>query len=214
MSGDQVDDDQIPPINRLPTELLGSIFIATLPVNGKPVISTTSVPLVLADVCRQWREVAKATSQLWEETEFHLCDTKLRHWFPREQQHPHWHRFEYIPEARRIVVEKAVAFTRWMDYAGPTSLSFGLFFYHDVLDDILFRMLASAFSIDNVAKIRAYKPAPMSCRFKRYVHRITPAWFTSLTRLTFRWDDLYTCVLDGDHDVVGYYQPSRNDLIP
>ncbi|EFI26541.1 hypothetical protein CC1G_15754 [Coprinopsis cinerea okayama7 len=198
---DEVDGTLIPPINRLPTEVLGSIFLATLPARKKPTISTTEVPLLLTDVCNHWRAVARATSQLWSEIEFYLSDRGLP-----------WNT-KYTPDARGIVEEKVRAFTRWMDYAGPTSLFFGLWFEHEVLDDVFLPMLYSVFSPRNVAKIRTLETACISERMERYVYGIPPESLHSLTKLVMTWDNIYGVAEMQDGEDRAHYHHSDRDRL-
>jgi hypothetical protein len=60
---------------RLPTELLGYIFILTLPDYEYIQPNIRSSPLVLGRVCNAWRATAHATPQLWSS----LCAYYRRH---------------------------------------------------------------------------------------------------------------------------------------
>ncbi|KAF7291771.1 F-box domain-containing protein [Mycena chlorophos] len=53
------------PIRRLPSELLGKIFVSTLPTKRDTAISADEGPMLLMQVCRSWRAVALTTPQLW-----------------------------------------------------------------------------------------------------------------------------------------------------
>ncbi|KIJ41295.1 hypothetical protein M422DRAFT_31878 [Sphaerobolus stellatus SS14] len=65
------------PIQTIPQELLGKIFVHSLPSppDLKP-ISLFNVPLVLLRVCRQWLNVAIATPELW--TDVNMGTSGLR----------------------------------------------------------------------------------------------------------------------------------------
>ncbi|KZP26758.1 hypothetical protein FIBSPDRAFT_928435 [Athelia psychrophila] len=57
------------PIERIPPETLSNIFTAFMPDNP-PKAHDCNSPVVLACVCRRWRDIALSTPQLW--TSFHL----------------------------------------------------------------------------------------------------------------------------------------------
>ncbi|KAJ6448477.1 hypothetical protein C8R45DRAFT_848892 [Mycena sanguinolenta] len=52
------------PILSLPAEITSSIFVECLPDDGVSP-SPESAPLLLLRVCRQWKDIALSTSQLW-----------------------------------------------------------------------------------------------------------------------------------------------------
>ncbi|KAF7352059.1 F-box domain-containing protein [Mycena venus] len=53
------------PVLTLPPEITSRIFLKCLPFHGRVQPSATKAPLVLAQVCRHWRDVALATARLW-----------------------------------------------------------------------------------------------------------------------------------------------------
>ncbi|KAJ7190883.1 hypothetical protein GGX14DRAFT_407641 [Mycena pura] len=53
------------PVLTLPPEITSRIFLKCLPSHGRVQPSATKAPLVLAQVCRHWRDVALATARLW-----------------------------------------------------------------------------------------------------------------------------------------------------
>ncbi|KAJ7174948.1 hypothetical protein C8R43DRAFT_595786 [Mycena crocata] len=53
------------PVLNLPTKITSQIFAACLPWHGRVRPSPKAAPLLLAQICRQWREVALATCELW-----------------------------------------------------------------------------------------------------------------------------------------------------
>ncbi|KAJ7767259.1 hypothetical protein B0H16DRAFT_354357 [Mycena metata] len=50
---------------RLPEDVLREIFLACLPSAGNPVMSSREAPMLLVQVCSNWRKIAFATPQLW-----------------------------------------------------------------------------------------------------------------------------------------------------
>lgn len=67
----KVDEHQalLAPIRRLPTEVLGLIFVqclhAGIKTAGIPKINSFNTPFFLSGICRRWREVVLATPQIW-----------------------------------------------------------------------------------------------------------------------------------------------------
>ncbi|KAJ6487096.1 hypothetical protein C8R47DRAFT_952223, partial [Mycena vitilis] len=53
------------PILSLPPEITARIFVECLPIHGRVRSSPTAAPLLLAQICRDWREIALDTCQLW-----------------------------------------------------------------------------------------------------------------------------------------------------
>ncbi|KAJ6487126.1 hypothetical protein C8R47DRAFT_1127792 [Mycena vitilis] len=53
------------PILSLPPELTARIFVQCLPAHGRVQPSPTAPPLLLAQICRDWREIALGTSEIW-----------------------------------------------------------------------------------------------------------------------------------------------------
>ncbi|KAJ7321944.1 hypothetical protein DFH08DRAFT_1085789 [Mycena albidolilacea] len=53
------------PVLALPVEITSRTFRFCLPAHGRVAPSARSAPLLLAQICQQWRDVALSTSQLW-----------------------------------------------------------------------------------------------------------------------------------------------------
>ncbi|KAJ7211560.1 hypothetical protein GGX14DRAFT_329134, partial [Mycena pura] len=60
------------PVLTLPNEITSRIFVQCLPDHGRVRPSPRSVPLLVAQVCRRWREVALATCKLWSSIDVHI----------------------------------------------------------------------------------------------------------------------------------------------
>ncbi|KAJ6601185.1 hypothetical protein DFH09DRAFT_836892, partial [Mycena vulgaris] len=58
-------DGIIYPILSILNELTANIFVHCLPDHGRVVASADSAPLLLAQVCHHWREIALGTGDLW-----------------------------------------------------------------------------------------------------------------------------------------------------
>jgi F-box-like len=80
------------PISLLPNELLAEIFLLALPGERFPSPSTTSAPLSLTHVCRDWRRLAEALPELWTCLHLHsqLGDDVLpaQQWLTRSANRP------------------------------------------------------------------------------------------------------------------------------
>ncbi|KAJ7778607.1 hypothetical protein DFH07DRAFT_795311 [Mycena maculata] len=53
------------PVLTLPIEITSRIFILCLPAHGRVRPSPSTAPLLLAQICRSWRDVALSTCELW-----------------------------------------------------------------------------------------------------------------------------------------------------
>ncbi|KAJ7237652.1 hypothetical protein C8J57DRAFT_1568082 [Mycena rebaudengoi] len=53
------------PVLTIPPEIVSLIFIASLPTTLHPEPSPNTAPLLVAQICRRWREIALETSELW-----------------------------------------------------------------------------------------------------------------------------------------------------
>ncbi|KAI4525339.1 hypothetical protein K525DRAFT_191799 [Schizophyllum commune Loenen D] len=70
----------MPPINRLPPELLSRIFAEALPSQlFEATCSRRTIPLVLSHVCGYWREVALDTTTLWQWISLTECSSRRAH---------------------------------------------------------------------------------------------------------------------------------------
>ncbi|KAJ7154162.1 hypothetical protein C8R46DRAFT_1297869, partial [Mycena filopes] len=53
------------PVLTLPNEIVSHIFIQCLPAHGRVRPSRFRAPLLLAQICHHWREIAISTCRLW-----------------------------------------------------------------------------------------------------------------------------------------------------
>ncbi|KAJ7108306.1 hypothetical protein C8R44DRAFT_531522, partial [Mycena epipterygia] len=53
------------PALTLPNEITSQIFVACLPEDGRVTPSPHTAPLLLAQICRHWRNIATSTCELW-----------------------------------------------------------------------------------------------------------------------------------------------------
>ncbi|KAJ7508062.1 hypothetical protein B0H11DRAFT_2218061 [Mycena galericulata] len=64
----------------LSPELTARIFMACLPSHGRVRPSPASVPLTLAQVCRQWRKIAHTTCKLWSSLDIEFISRRQSGW--------------------------------------------------------------------------------------------------------------------------------------
>jgi hypothetical protein len=62
---------RISPVRFLPTEILQQIFKSCLPNNRYVIPHILSAPLLLCQICRRWRDIARATPELWSSIDVH-----------------------------------------------------------------------------------------------------------------------------------------------
>ncbi|KAJ7668777.1 hypothetical protein DFH06DRAFT_1039284, partial [Mycena polygramma] len=65
------------PVLSLPPEITARIFVECLPVHGRVRPSPTAPPLLLAQICRDWRETALNTCELWHSVDVAFAK---QHW--------------------------------------------------------------------------------------------------------------------------------------
>ncbi|KAJ7236189.1 hypothetical protein C8J57DRAFT_1530292 [Mycena rebaudengoi] len=73
------------PVLTLPVEITSSIFLHCLPSHGHVIPSPLRAPLLLAQICHRWREVALSTGELWNSLypSYSLIKAQVRHdWHP------------------------------------------------------------------------------------------------------------------------------------
>ncbi|KAJ7230360.1 hypothetical protein GGX14DRAFT_582969 [Mycena pura] len=82
------------PVLTLPNEMVSRIFIECLPSHGRVRPSKKAAPLLFAQICRRWRDIAFETCELWSSVD--LDSIKLRHsvdqsllesWLSRGKKH-------------------------------------------------------------------------------------------------------------------------------
>ncbi|TRM61042.1 hypothetical protein BD626DRAFT_460277 [Schizophyllum amplum] len=76
----RLDDKNLPPISRLPAELL-SLILLHVPSSQlcMATLSPRATPLVLSHVCGHWRDVAIGLPALWQRLALGVCSRKGRH---------------------------------------------------------------------------------------------------------------------------------------
>ncbi|KAJ8073936.1 hypothetical protein PM082_012215 [Marasmius tenuissimus] len=106
------------PHRRLPTEIWASIFVKCLPDNelGLCSRSTQDAPLLLTTICRQWREIALSTPELWNSIHIYL---PIPSGFP--------YGGEVTDDAfSSFLLERREGFKVWLDRSGSLPITISL----------------------------------------------------------------------------------------
>ncbi|KAJ7021572.1 hypothetical protein C8F04DRAFT_1195337 [Mycena alexandri] len=69
-------------VSMIPVEIISQIFLECLPADGRVRPSPHRAPLLLAQICRRWREIALGTGQLWRSFDFTLQSALQPHLEP------------------------------------------------------------------------------------------------------------------------------------
>ncbi|KAJ7718598.1 hypothetical protein DFH07DRAFT_933541 [Mycena maculata] len=65
------------PVLSLPFEVTSRIFVHCLPAHGRVSPSPSNAPLILAQICRDWRDIAVSTCELWSSIYFQAFSFSL-----------------------------------------------------------------------------------------------------------------------------------------
>ncbi|KAF8207493.1 hypothetical protein K438DRAFT_364894 [Mycena galopus ATCC 62051] len=103
------------PILTVPNEITSRIFVACLPSEGLVRPSSHAAPLLLAQICGHWRDIALSTCQIWASIDlesFRSGKTRrlLKTWLSRAKKYPlslafrdhHDHRVKLGPRPRHL----------------------------------------------------------------------------------------------------------------
>ncbi|KAF9009963.1 hypothetical protein BDQ17DRAFT_1273630 [Cyathus striatus] len=104
------------PARRLGRDVLEEIFLACLPENENPCVSTTEAPMLLTHICSSWRSIAHSTPRLWAAIHIVLPNIDLR--FSTA------HQLNFI---RRKLDQHQVAAREWLDRSGVCPLSVSVY---------------------------------------------------------------------------------------
>ncbi|KAJ6477545.1 hypothetical protein C8R45DRAFT_1216536 [Mycena sanguinolenta] len=84
-------DTIVYPVLSLPPEITTEIFLRCIPPQSNLLESPSEAPLLLAQICRQWRQIALDTPHLWQSlffTDGETCIELLRLWLSRSGSLP------------------------------------------------------------------------------------------------------------------------------
>jgi len=112
------------PVHHLPIDILQEIFASCLPAGHNPVVSRHEAPLLLTQVCRNWRNVMLSTPQLWSAIHIPIpsfpIDTTL-HPLPGDGLS------SYLATLLALVHERMVAIHQWLERSKGSPLSISIF---------------------------------------------------------------------------------------
>ena len=112
---DSLDDFNtiLAPVRRLSTDILGVIFSHCLATHRNPVMRASEAPILLTQICRDWRSIALSIPRLWSKLHIPISH-KVRAFLPKD-----------IPEERRIVAGTEEV-QKWLRLSAACPLSITL----------------------------------------------------------------------------------------
>ena len=102
------------PVRRLSTDVLGVIFSHCLATHRNPVMSASEAPILLTQICHDWRSIVLSTPQLWSR----LCIPTLGeplHYLPED--HP------YVLERKHQMEARNEELQRWLRLSAACPLA-------------------------------------------------------------------------------------------
>ena len=101
------------PVRRLPLDVLSVIFGHCLATHRNPVMRASEAPILLTQICRDWRSIARSIPRLWSRLHIPISH-KVRAFLPKD-----------IPEERRIVAGTEEV-QKWLRLSAACPLSITL----------------------------------------------------------------------------------------
>ena len=128
------------PVRRLPMDVLGAIFSHCLATHRNPVMSASEAPILLTQICRDWRSIAFSIPRLWSRLHIPILRAgTLIHYLPDA--------LPYVIERERRMEARLEARTeevqRWLRLSAACPLAITLittknpFSYPPLLDSII-----------------------------------------------------------------------------
>ncbi|KAJ6477533.1 hypothetical protein C8R45DRAFT_873014 [Mycena sanguinolenta] len=116
----RVADAIVYPVLSLPPEITTEIFLGCIPPQSNLGESPSEAPFLLAQICRQWRQIALDTPQLWRSLVFHDKETSielLQLWLARSGSLPLDFELKcWDPPRVRVLIETMLLHChRWQD---------------------------------------------------------------------------------------------------
>jgi len=99
---------------RVPDDVLEEIFYQSLPTDRNAPLDNNATPLIFTRICRQWRQVAFASSRLWSTIHIHVSPRFLDRWiYPST---------DIFSQERLPDVLQATAALEWLKRSGDLPL--------------------------------------------------------------------------------------------
>ena len=107
------------PVRRLPMDVLGVIFINCLAAHRNPIMSASEAPILLTQICRDWRSIAFSIPRLWSRLYIPTLPIVLQ--YPPEALP-----YANALEAERRVTARTEEVQRWLRLSAACPLSITL----------------------------------------------------------------------------------------
>jgi len=112
------------PVPHLPTDILQEIFVSCLPTEHYPVVSRYEAPLLLTQVCKNWRNIVLSTPHLW--SAIHIPIPSLPgHIMPHEP--PVRGQSDYLTALLAFIRERMAAIHQWLERSNGSPLFISVF---------------------------------------------------------------------------------------
>ncbi|KIM34837.1 hypothetical protein M413DRAFT_450033 [Hebeloma cylindrosporum] len=112
------------PIHHLPVDVLQEIFAACLPITHNPVVSRYEAPLLLTQVCRNWRDIVLSTPHFWSAIHIPIPSLPLD---PISHSLPADGLSNYLDGLLSLIRERMAAVHAWLERSKGSPLSISVF---------------------------------------------------------------------------------------
>ena len=112
------------PVPHLPIDILQEIFAACLPTEHYPVVSRYEAPLLLTQVCKNWRNIALSTPQLW--SAIHIPIPSLPEHVTSYDPPPSG-LSDYLTALLALIRERMAVIYQWLERSKGLPLSISVF---------------------------------------------------------------------------------------
>ena len=118
---DSIDDFNtiLAPVRRLSTDVLGVIFSHCLTTHRNPVMSTSEAPLLLTQICRDWRSIALSIPRLW--SKLYIPTLREVRAYPSEAYPSEI--LPYVLARRRLIEGRTEEVQKWLTLSAACPLS-------------------------------------------------------------------------------------------
>ena len=111
------------PLPHLPIDILQEIFNACLPTKHNPVVSRYEAPLLLTQVCKNWRSIALSTPHLWSAIHIPILSLPGQHIYDP----PVSGLSEYLTALLAFMRERMATIHQWLERSKGSPLTISVF---------------------------------------------------------------------------------------
>lgn len=113
------------PIRRVPQDVLHTIFTHCLPTHRNPTMAASEPPMLLTQICRNWRSLAFASPRLW--ARIHIPFRMAGDMHNRYPDYPN------IPSqtVSAVLLLRCQAVNEWLAHSGDCPLSISIYYVPD-----------------------------------------------------------------------------------